>query len=106
MNSFWASFFEQLKGCGRNATIFMSALAGVLGLVVLAVALHNAGLFDFLVPVLPGIGILLFAWGFRTVRRLLRLRRDRMKYPPLSCDELRVARSKLRRDGNSNNLQA
>ncbi|MDE3069039.1 MAG: hypothetical protein KGJ60_16025, partial [Verrucomicrobiota bacterium] len=47
--------------------------------------------------VLPGVGIFAVALVWRTIRRLRARRRDRLTFSPLSRDELRKARSKLRK---------
>jgi hypothetical protein len=61
MDPFWASLFEHLKHCGRSATLFILALAGLW--FFLAVVIYAANLHEYLLPVLPGIVLLAAAWA-------------------------------------------
>ena len=82
----------------RYGALFLSCLLGSFGLLILA-AIFGKVVIDFelryVLAVLPVIGLLAVArmvLGFREFRRR---RLERHKYPPLSRDEMRVARSKL-----------
>jgi hypothetical protein len=97
MSPFWGSFFGHLRDCGRNATLFMFALAGSLGVLVLAIIVCRSELLRFVLPVLPGLGLLVVAWVCVAIRRACVRRRERLLRSPLSDDELRVARLKLRK---------
>src|ERR1039458_4670406 len=118
MSPFWSSLFSQLRDCGRNATLFVFALAGCLGVLVLAIIVCQSELLRFILPVLPGLGLLAVAWVCVAIRRrpvlpglgLLAVawfcvairracvrRRERLLRSPFSDDELRVARLKLRK---------
>ena len=97
MNHFWASLFDSLKDCGRNATLFLVALAGFFVALTLAAILFGTGLYRYIGPALPVIAILVLVWACVSIRRTLLNRRHRLRYPPLSVDELRKARTKLTR---------
>ena len=97
MSPFWSSLFSQLRDCGRNATLFVFALAGCLGVLVLAIIVCQSELLRFILPVLPGLGLLAVAWVCVAIRRACVRRRERLLRSLLSDDELRVARLKLRK---------
>ena len=83
----WRGFCEHLRECGRNGALF----ACVLGLIFIAAPLGLAG-----VLVLLGLLLLGAGWVSSEVssqgNRFERLG----KMPPLSDNDLRAARSKLR----------
>jgi hypothetical protein len=95
MSPFWSSLFEHLKGCGRNATLFMFALAGFLVFLLLAAAVLEKGLHRYVAPALPWICLAVAILAWARMRRERARRRQRLPHSPLSRDELRVARSKL-----------
>jgi hypothetical protein len=97
MSSFWTSFFEHLKDCGRNATLFIVTLAVLLGLLPLAGVLFDQDRLKNLLPAVPVVGLFALLWAGLAIRRLRVRRRERWQCLPLSGDELRVARSKLKR---------
>ena len=98
MGPFWSSLFDHLKHCGRNATLFILTLAGLLVLTALAAVICDTHLHKYLLPVLPGVILLAAAWVGVAIRRARARRRERLHRSPLSRDELRVARSKLMKD--------
>jgi len=72
-------------------------LIGLLLLVFVAfTAIHGSGLEQYFMNALPGIGLLALVWGFLRFRRAQLDRNKRLPRRPLSRDEMRVARSKLR----------
>ena len=73
-------------------------------LIFIATLVHEAGLDDFVPPVLAVMGGWLIVWGWKAIRRTRACRRERLERSPLSCDELRVARSKLMKDRNAKSL--
>jgi len=103
MGPFWSSLFDHLKHCGRNATLFIFTLGGLLALTVLAAIICDTQLHKYLLPALPGIILLALAWVGLVIRRARARRRQRLERSPLSRDELRVARSKLMNDRNRTN---
>lgn len=99
MSPFWNSLFDHLRGCGRNATIFMLALAGFFGLLIAAATIYQTRIWQYVVPALPAIGLV---WACKAIQRARRP--ERLQRSPLSCDELRVARSKLVKARNAKSL--
>ena len=95
MNHFWTSFFAHLKDCGRNATLFMIALPGVFGLMLLIAALYQNHLENYLFGVVSVIGFFMLTWAIAGVVRERARRRERLSGSPLSLDEMRKARAKL-----------
>lgn len=103
MNSFWSRLYDRFKD-RRYGFLFLVAFLGVIvgaALFFLLCQLIDASEHrDEIVRVLPILGLLPVAWLFVAIRRSLARRRERIKFPPLSSDELRVARSKLRKTGD------
>ena len=97
MSPFWSSFCSHLRDCGRNATLFVFALAGFLGVLMVAIIVSKSELLRDALPLLPGLGLFAVAWVCVAIHRRRVRRRERMHRSPLSDDELRVARSKLRK---------
>jgi len=99
MNSFWDNQYDHFKD-RRYAAIFWSTLMILIGLLALgvfiAVALSEFGLQEYFLEALPGLGILGLAWGFLKFRQARARSREKLRRGPLSRDEMRVARSKLR----------
>jgi hypothetical protein len=50
------------------------------------------------IRVLPAVALAAAAWIAVSIRRSLARRRERLRFPQLSSDELRVARSKLMKE--------
>jgi hypothetical protein len=97
MSPFWSSFFGHLRDCGRNGNLFVFGLAGFLGILAFAIAVSKTELLKSVLPLLPGLGLLVMVWVCVAIRRARVRRRERLHRSPLSDDELRVARSKLRK---------
>src|SRR5262245_29724340 len=95
MSPFWCSLFEHLKGCGRNATLFMAALAGFFALLTAAAVLWQSPLRDYLWPLPCLLAIGAFMWIYLTIRQARARRRDRLGSKILSDNERRVALGKL-----------
>ena len=95
MSPFWGSLGEQLKDCGRNATLFLLSLAAIIGLLIFAESLAFA---------LPLAGFFLLLWLVVVIWRMFFRRRERSKYSRLSSDELTKARSKLVKNRNGTSL--
>lgn len=105
MSPFWGSFFEHLRGCGRNAALFLLAIAALfVGLVVCVIASHS-GLFQYAPHALAGILIVIAMWFCLGLQKIRKRRRERFYRRPLSSDEARVARSKLLKERKMNGPQ-
>ena len=102
MSPFWASLFDHLKECGRNATLFIITL-GCLFILLIAVAIVCANnLQQYLVQALPAVALLLLGWTCAVFRRGRCQRAEPHHRNPLSEDELRAARSKLTKNRSLN----
>jgi 4-amino-4-deoxy-L-arabinose transferase-like glycosyltransferase len=95
MNSLWGSFFEHLTRCGHNASLFIISLAALVVLVVAAAIIQATHVHRYLLPLLPGLALLALWRACVLVRRARVRQRERLRFSPLSRDEMRVARSKL-----------
>ena len=100
MSPFWASLFQYLRHCGRDATLFIVALIGIGGVCVVAAIIQVNALQEYLIYVWPPLAIASLIWACLAIRRARARRRERLHRQPLSPDELRAALSKLR--GNKN----
>jgi hypothetical protein len=78
MNSFWGNLYDTFKD-RRYGVLFLVSL----GALVLSPIL------------LPFMGLYVLARGWSAFRLAQANRRNKLRYSPLSRDELRVARSKL-----------
>lgn len=98
MNPFWSNFFEHLKDCGRNGTIFIATLGFLLGLLILSGIIGESRFHECIVPAMSIAGALSLAWFSVVIRKANLRRRERLERRPLSRDEMRVARSKLMKE--------
>ncbi len=83
MNPFWNSVYDSFKD-RRYAALFLFAL----------------GAFVLSPILLPVMGLYFLGRGWSAFRLARANRRNKLRYSPLSRDELRVARSKLLKDRN------
>ena len=111
MDPFWRTFSEELKARGRDATPFIFTLAGLACLLIAAAIVNEVNesrLVGLIAPGLPWAGAIAVVWAARRVmlaiRRARKRRREHWERHELSCDEWRVARSKLKKDGSPNKL--
>jgi hypothetical protein len=95
MSPFWISFFEDVKDCGRNATLFVVTLGALLLGLLVVVALCESELGKYIIPALPLAGGMAVFWVSVAFPPARARRRERLNYSPLSDDDLRVARLKL-----------
>jgi hypothetical protein len=99
MNSFWDNQYDSFKD-RHYAALFWSTLMALIGLLALGVfiaaILSEFGMQQYFLEALPGIGILFLAWAFLKFRQARIRSREKLPHGPLSRDELRLARSKLR----------
>ena len=83
MNSFWGNLYDTFKD-RRYGALFLISLGGLV-----------------LSPILlPFMGLYVLARGWSAFRLARANRRNKLRYSPLSRDELRVARSKLLNESN------
>jgi len=98
MNSIWSNLYEKSKDRSHGALFFVS-LMSMFGLLLLAVILEQiigpANVREYFLQALSGIGILVVALIWRTVRRSRSQRVIKFRREELSRDELCKARSKL-----------
>jgi|GEM_PF-3359692 hypothetical protein len=100
MSPFWNGFFEQLKDCGRNATVFLVAIFVLFGIALAGVVARKEEIPISIEPVILAFA----AAGAILLISLLRRGNDdgtagRGRFPKLSDDELRVARERLKGAG-------
>jgi O-antigen/teichoic acid export membrane protein len=99
MKSFLAESYDSAKD-RRNGMLFLGTLLGFLGAVALGgmiYAIIGADTFqNCIVPVLPGVAVVLVVWIWMLVRRAWKQRHEQLHNTALSRDELAKARSKLR----------
>jgi hypothetical protein len=99
MNSLWDSLYDRFKDC-RYGALFLAAVLAFFGLLILGsvayAIVRGLGAEEYFLDALPGIGLLGLAWAIVKFRRAQIRGREKSQYAPLSRDELRVARSKLR----------
>ncbi len=96
MTPFWGSFFEHLRGCGRRAPLFMVAMAGLLVLIVVGSSLEHA-FPGYRIHALSGAALITMIWVAALCLRARSRRRERLERQPLSENEWRIARRRLRR---------
>ena len=108
MNSVWHNLYDKSKD-RRYGVLFLSAIPAFIGLLVVVVALAAVlqvfAREEYFPQVLAGTGLLGFTLGLWIFRREQMRRRTKSQHPPLSRDELRVARSKLR-NGSSPGIRS
>jgi hypothetical protein len=99
MPSIWDKLYDNVKD-RRYGVLFLFTLLTFLGLPFLGAMIYailrEFGSEEYFVEALPGIGFLGIAWAFLKFWQARKRSREKLRYGPLSRDELRVARSKLR----------
>jgi hypothetical protein len=98
MNSLWENLYDRFKDRRYGALFLIVALAfiGLLALgAILEASLGGLGLQDSVADALAIAVALMFVWIAGLLWHRRQGRYDRQKFPPLSSDEKRVARSKL-----------
>jgi uncharacterized membrane protein (DUF4010 family) len=95
MNPFWASLFQELRGHGRNGTLFIVVLLLLLVAAVFVVKVPEEAYRDYVLPVTVVVSILAVMWFVRGVLTTRARQRERLTGMQLSRDELDKARSKL-----------
>ena len=100
MDPFWKTFFEEFKDRGRDATPFLITLAAMVCLLIVVGIVDEAGLANHIVGAVFLAVVFAFVWAVVKIVRARTRQRERWERRELSCDEWRVARSKLKKDGN------
>lgn len=99
MKTFWEESYDGVKD-RRYGLLFLKALLGFSGALVLCgilcAKISPDDFQTYILPALPGVGILIIALGWHLIRRARKRRREYLKFASLSRDELLKARSKLR----------
>lgn len=95
MSPFWAGLFENLRGRGRNATLFIVTLPSLLMAAVFGAQIPQEVCRDYILPGLLLVGLIVLAWSVRNFLQARRRRRGRLPGGPLSDDELSKARTRL-----------
>jgi len=98
MSPFWAGLFENLRGRGRNATLFALVVPTLVVASFIAAQIPESTYRDSILPMLPWVGLLLTAWSVRAFLRARARSRERLARSTLSSDERSKARAKLVRN--------
>jgi hypothetical protein len=94
MNSYWSNLYDSFKDRSYGG-LFLSTLMAIVASLVLGAVIGLFNLQIYFPYMLLGIGLLAAAWIWRVFRWARARSREKLRYGPLSRDELRVARSKL-----------
>jgi hypothetical protein len=95
MSPFWAGLFENLRGRGRNAAVFLVALTCLLIALLMAARIPADVWRDYIFPVGLGLALLLAARALWVAWLARARQRERLAGHALSADELHKARAKL-----------
>ena len=95
MTPFWAGLFENLRGRGRNAALFILVLPTLIIASFFAAQIPESTFSNTILPALPWVGLVVAAWSARSYLRARTRSRDRLARPALSSDERCKARAKL-----------
>jgi hypothetical protein len=99
MKSFWEHVYDDVKD-RRYAVLFVTTLMVFFGLLIAGVFLEalfrEFGMQEYFWEGLPAVAVLSLALGILKFCRVWKESQERALRGPLSRDELRVARSKLR----------
>ena len=95
MSPFWAGLFENLRGRGRDAPLFMLVLPSLIVALLVAAEIPEAVYRNSILPALPWVGLVVMVWGTRAFLRARARSRERLGRSTLSDDERCKARAKL-----------
>ena len=95
MSPFWAGLFEDLKGRGRNASLFIFVLHTLVLLAVFAGRIRQETYRDYILPAVPVVALIAVMWLAKIIQNARARRRGRLNLSSLSRDELNRARAKL-----------
>ena len=109
MNFFLDNIYDSFKD-RRYGALFLSAMLTFFGSLVVGVivfrSLQEVGLEEYYLEAFSAIGLLYLAWFIWMWRRAWKRNREKLRFGPLSRDELRIARSKLRNGMNPSHRPA
>ena len=105
MSPFWGSFFEHLRGRGRDATPFFLTFVGLIFALIGVAITGNLGLFQYANQALASLLILALVWCGVGLIKARNRQYEPFKRRLLSSDEARVARSKLLKSRKMNGPQ-
>jgi hypothetical protein len=98
MNSIWSKLYDNVKD-RRYAALFFITFFGFLGFLILVAGIcgivGNPNIQKYFLHALPGVGILIMALVWRTIRKARARRGEKFQRQKMSRDEIRKARSKL-----------
>jgi len=95
MSPFWSTLLDELRGRGRNGTLFLTAILLLVAAALVAAAIPSDLLNGYILPVMAvGVTIVMATAGV-TFWRTIKRKHPRGSVGELSCDELNKARSKL-----------
>jgi hypothetical protein len=101
MKSVWSTLYDNVKD-RRYGVLFVATLAGSVALLIAVGIAADMGV-DIAAVLLWAGGFAVgwaLVWAAMTIHRARKHQRERWTRQELSCDEWRVARSKLKKDGN------
>jgi hypothetical protein len=98
MNPIWSNLYDSIKD-RRYAGLFFVIFFGLFGLLALVAAICGIVIeFDlqkYFLLALPGVGILIIALVWRTIRKARARRGEKFQRQEMARDEIHKARSKL-----------
>ena len=95
MSPLWAGLFENLRGRGRNAALFIFVLPTLIVAAFVAARIPESTYSNTILPALPWVGFIVVAWSVRSYLRARVRGRERLARSVLSNDERCKARAKL-----------
>jgi len=95
MSPFWAGLFENLRGRGRNAPLFVLVLPPLIVALLVAALIPESVYRNSILPALPWVCLVGAVWFTRAYLRESARRRERLGRSTLSDDERCKARAKL-----------
>jgi membrane protease YdiL (CAAX protease family) len=96
MKPTWSTLYDDVKD-RRYALLFLIAMPLLLGIASVVGLIENSPLAQDFPVILFLLGVIVVLWVFGTIWRRRKRRPERWERKKLSSDELRVARSKLKR---------
>ena len=95
MSPFWVGLFENLRGRGRNAPLFMLVLPALIVALLVAAQIPESIYRNNILPALPWFCLVGAVWCTRAFLKARARSRERLGRSTLSDDERCKARAKL-----------